>query len=129
MLIDQFTEEQLAQIRRELRELQKLSKASLNEELFKKVNNLFDARSYHDNCIFPYREVTEAIGTIADYTLDNFVYKHHGRAKKQIGWYRAQNIPSQMEEEYRQITEEILEIIQKHKKQKEFSLKKPEGLT
>lgn len=128
MLIDQFTEEQLIQIRRELREIQKLSKVSLNEELFKKVNNLFDAKSYRDNCIFPYRKVTEAIGTIADYTLDNFVYKHQGKAKKQIGWYRAQYIPSEMEEEYRQMTEEILDVIKKHKKQKEFSFKKPEKL-
>lgn len=126
MLIDQFTEEQLAQIRRELRELQKLSKASLNEELFEKVNELFDRESYHNECLFPYREVTEAIGTIADYTLDNFVYKHHGRAKKQIGWYRAQNIPNSKEEEYRQITEEILDVIRKHKTNKKFSLKKPE---
>lgn len=48
MLIDQFTEEQLAQIRRELREVQKLSKASLNYEISAKVEELFDTRSYHD---------------------------------------------------------------------------------
>jgi len=126
MLIDQFTEEQLAQIRRELREVQKLSKASLNYEISAKVEELFDTRSYHDECIFPYREVTDAIGTIVDYTLDNFVYKKHGQAKKQIGWYRSQNIPLQKEEEYREMANEILDIIRKHKKQREFSLKKPE---
>lgn len=126
MLIDQFTEEQLAQIRRELREVQKLSKASLNYEISAKVEELFDTRSYHDECIFPYREVTDAIGTIVDYTLDNFVYKKHGRAKKQIGWYRSQNIPLQKEEEYREMANEILDIIRKHKKQRKFSLKKPE---
>lgn len=126
MLIDQFTEEQLAQIRRELREVQKLSKASLNYEISAKVEELFDTKSYHDECIFPYREVTDAIGTIVDYTLDNFVYKKHGRAKKQIGWYRSQNIPLQKEEEYREMANEILDIIRKHKKQREFSLKKPE---
>lgn len=126
MLIDQFTEEQLAQIRRELREVQKLSKASLNYEISAKVEELFDTKSYHDECIFPYREVTDAIGTIVDYTLDNFVYKKHGRAKKQIGWYRSQTIPLKMEEEYKEIANEILDIIRKHKKQREFSLKKPE---
>jgi len=126
MLIDQFTEEQLAQIRRELREVQKLSKASLNYEISAKVEELFDTRSYHDECIFPYREVTDAIGTIVDYTLDNFVYRKHGRAKKQIGWYRSQNIPLPKEEEYKEMANEILDIIRKHKKQREFSLKKPE---
>lgn len=127
MLIDQFTEEQLAQIRRELREIQKLSKANLNEELFEKVNQIFDRETYHAQCLFPYREVTEAIGIIVDYTLDNFVYKNHGRAKKQIGWYRAQNIPREKEREYREMTEEILDVIRKHKHNKKFSLKKPEG--
>lgn len=128
MLIDQFTEEQLAQIRRELREIQKLSKATLHEELFQKVDEVFDRESYHKECIFPYREVSEAISTLADYTLDNFVYKKHGRAKKQIGWYRSQNIPNNKEKEYREITEEIMDIIRKHKKEKKFSLKKPEGM-
>lgn len=126
MLIDQFTEEQLTQIRRELREIQKLSKISINEEIFQKVDQIFDRKTYHNNCIFPYRAVTEAIGTIVDYTLDNFVYKKHGRAKKQIGWYRSQNISNNKEKEYKEMTEEILQIIRKHKKQKEFSLKKPE---
>ena len=126
MLIDQFTEEQLDQIRRELREIQKLSKASINYDISSQVEEIFDRKTYHDQCLFPYRAVTEAVGTIADYTTDNFVYKKHGRAKKQIGWYRAQNIPIQKEEEYKEIVHEILDIIRKHKKQKQFSLKKPE---
>ena len=126
MLIDQFTEEQLAQIRRELREVQKLSKASLNYEISAEVENIFDRDTYHKECLFPYRAVTDAIGTIVDYTMDNFVYKKHGRAKKQIGWYRSQTVPMNKEEEYRQIVHEIIDIIRKHKRNKEFSLKKPE---
>ena len=42
MLIDQFTEEQIAQIRRELREIQKLSKVSLNYEISAEVEKLFE---------------------------------------------------------------------------------------
>ena len=126
MLIDQFTEDQLAQIRRELREVQKLSKASLNYEISSEVENVFDSKSYHDECLFPYRAVTDAIGTIIDYTMDNFVYKKHGRAKKQIGWYRSQTVPINKEEEYRQIVHEIIDVIKKHKTNKKFSLKKPE---
>ena len=126
MLIDQFTEEQLAQIRRELREVQKLSKASLNYEISAEVENIFDRDTYHKECLFPYRTVTDAIGTIIDYTMDNFVYKKHGRAKKQIGWYRSQTVPIAKEEEYRRIVHEIIDVIKKHKTNKEFSLKKPE---
>ena len=126
MLIDQFTEEQLAQIRRELREVQKLSKASLNYEISAEVEKIFDRDTYHKECLFPYRAVTDAIGTIVDYTMDNFVYKKHGRAKKQIGWYRSQTVPMNKEEEYRQIVHEIVDVIRKHKRNKEFSLKKPE---
>lgn len=126
MLIDQFTEDQLAQIRRELREVQKLSKASLNYEISSEVEKIFDSKSYHDECLFPYRAVTDAIGTIVDYTMDNFVYKKHGRAKKQIGWYRSQTVPLNKEEEYRQIVHEIIDVIKKHKTNKKFSLKKPE---
>lgn len=128
MLIDQFTEEELAQIRRELREVQRLSKASLNYEISQEVESLFDSKSYHKECLFPYRAVTDAIATIVDYVMDNFVYKKHGRAKKQIGWYRSQTIPADKEQEYRQIVHEIIDVIRKHKKNKEFSLKKPEFL-
>ena len=128
MLIDQFTEEQIAQIRRELREIQKLSKVSLNYEISAEVEQLFDHSSYSKECLFPYWAVTDAVATIIDYTMDNFVYKHHGRAKKQIGWYRAQNIPLPKEEEYRAMAHEIINVIGKHRKQTQFSLKKPEGL-
>lgn len=126
MLIDQFTEEQIAQIRRELREIQKLSKTSINYDISGQIEEIFDKKTYHDQCLFPYRAVTEAIGVIIDYTMDNFVYKKHGRSKKMIGWYRAQNIPINKEEEYKEMAHEILDIIKKHKKQKQFSLKKPE---
>lgn len=127
MLIDQFTEEQLAQIRRELREVQKLSKASMNDEIIVEIDRLFDRKTYHQECLFPYRDVTLAIGTIADYTMDNFVYKHHGRAKKQIGWYRAQNIPQDKENEYKEIVKEIINVIRKHRLNRQFSLKKPQS--
>lgn len=126
MLIDQFTEEQIAQIRRELREIQKLSKTSINYDISGQIEEIFDKKTYHDQCLFPYRAVTEAIGIIVDYTMDNFVYKKHRRSKKMIGWYRAQNIPMNKEEEYKEMAHEILDIIKKHKKQKQFSLKKPE---
>ena len=125
MLIDQFTEEQLAQIRKELREVQRLSKASLNYEISSEVEKIFDTSSYHKECLFPYRVVTDAIGVIVDYTMDNFVYKNQGRSKKQIGWYRSQTISAQKEDECRQIVGEIINVIKKHKTTKEFSLKKP----
>ncbi len=128
MFIDQFTEEQIAQIRKELRLVQKLSKVTVNQELWEKIEKIFDRQSYHKENIFPYRELSDAITTIADFTVDNFIYKNQGRTKKQIGWYRNQNIPKEKEKEYLQITEEILDVIRNHKKNKAFSLKKPEKI-
>ena len=125
MLIDQFTEEQLIQIRRELRERQQLSKYTISEETWAKLDELFDHKSYSDQTLFPYRSVGDAICVIADFTTDNFIYKRQGKAKKQIGWYRAQSVPNEKEEEYKQIIKDILEVISKHRKQKECPLKRP----
>ena len=125
MLIDQFTEEEIAQIRRELKELQQLHKSSISEENWKEIDRLFGHKSYCDQCLFPYRAVGDAISVIADYTLDNFVYKHHGRSKKQIGWYRSQTVPQDKQETYRQIGKDILKVIEKYRKHKDFPLVKP----
>ena len=124
MLIDKFTADELVQIRRELRMVQTLHKGTLNNEVRKKLEELFDIKTYHDQSIFPIRTVEDAITTIADYTLDNFVYKNQGNTKKQIGWYRSQNITQTMEPEYREMLDELMEVITKHRKQKEFSLKR-----
>ena len=126
MLIDQFSEEEIAQIRRELRERQQLHKGSVSEETWREIDKIFDHKSYSDAAIFPYRAVGDAISVIADYTTDNFVYKNHGRSKKQIGWYRSQTIPSDKEATYRDVIQDILKVIQKYKTTKEFPLKKPE---
>ena len=125
MLIDQFSEEEIAQIRRELKERQQIHKYSVSEENWNEIDKLFGHKSYCNNGLFPYRAVGDAISVITDYTLDNFVYKHHGRSKKQIGWYRSQTIPKDKEEAYRQIGKEILEIIEKYRSYKDFPLTKP----
>ena len=126
MLIDQFTESELAQIKRELKMIQALGKESVNKEIRDKVDKLFDIPAYHTQLIFPTRSVGDAISTIIDFTLDNFVYKNQGKTKRQIGWYRSQQISQTMEPEYKQMIDEIIEIIKKHRKQKTFPLRKPE---
>ena len=125
MLIDQFTEEQIAQIRRELRERQQLHKGTVSEETWREIDKYFEHKSYSDASLFPYRAVGDAISVIADYVSDNFVYKNHGRSKKQIGWYRSQTIPQNKEAEYRSIVQDILDVIRKHRTYKAFPLKKP----
>lgn len=126
MLIDQFTEEEIAQIRRELKKRQQLHKYSFSQENWQEIDKLFEHKSYSDQCLFPYREIGDAISVIADYTLDNFVYKHQGRAKKQIGWYRSQTVPHDKQETYRQIGKDILKVIEQYRTNKDFPLTKPD---
>ena len=126
MLIDQFTEEQLIQIRRELRERQQIRKNNLSEEMWAEIDKLFDHKSYSAQTLFPYRSVGDAICVIADFTLDNFIYKRQGRTKKQIGWYRSQSIPQDKEEAYRKIVKDVLSAIAENRTHTEFPLKKPE---
>ena len=124
MLIDQFTPQQIAQIRRELREIQKMSKIGNNEKMWAEVNKLFDHKSYSDECLFPYRAVTDAISAICDFTFDNFVYKNTGRTKKQVGWYRSPTLPLGKEALYENMQQELLKVIEKYRMNSKFPLKK-----
>ena len=124
MFIDQFTEEQIALIRRELKERQSISKATEGEYIRQKVQEIFDWKSYSNAGLYPCRAVGDAISAIADYAFDNFIYKKQGRAKKQIGWYRSGVIRKDREEEYLHCVDEILDILRKYKTEKEFPLKK-----
>ena len=131
MLIDQFTEEQLAQIKRELKEVQGRSKGKAGRTIKDKVDAVFDHKSYSNAGLWPYSKVSEAIVAIVNYSLDNFVYRYSdGREKPNgkrysPGWYVNTVITEGMYEEYMQMSDEIIEVIKKHRKQKEFPHKAP----
>ena len=131
MLIDQFTEEQIAQIKRELKEIQGKSKGIAGRIIKDKVHELFDFKSYCNAGLFPYAKVTDSIVAIINCTLDNYIYRRgEGREKINgkrfsVGWYVNNVIPDNMYDEYMQIADEILKVIQKHRKAKEFPFETP----
>lgn len=118
MLIDQFTPDQLEQIKKELKYLKYTQKQRItqlqdrirkifpfNREASDEEEALWLARVGLDNMIYE----------MADLTLRNVTYvdKHTSNKKK---LQRGSTIPPKLQEEYLQFVDEILAAIEKHKK-------------
>lgn len=118
MFIDQFTPDQIEQIKKELKyceftQKQKITQLQdrirkifpLDREASDKEEALWLARVGLDNIIYE----------MADLTLRNVTYtdKHTSNKKK---LQRGSTIPPRLQEEYLQFIDEILAIIEKHKK-------------
>ena len=126
MIINQLTEEEIAQIKRELKQTQGHSKNIAGKEIKDKLDALFDYKSYSDVGLYPCYQLSNAIFAIVNNSLDNFVYRYGNEGKRNIiGWCNNTVIPNDIYEEYMQMSDEIIDLIKKHRKNTKFTKEKP----
>ena len=115
-MIEIFTEEELEIIKRELIQKKYLSpytKADLNKYISAKLDGIF-GNQFHRDDIRTYPGVEGLIIKACDMCFKNYqdIYSN-GKTKKKA-WV---HIPYDYREEYMQMVNEILDIVQKHNKE------------
>ena len=118
MLIDQFTPAQIAQIKKELKMTESIQKQSVTE-LNDKLRKVFPQKNHFDNkneeALWLERmSFRDIIYKLADFTLANVQFDSFRRGSRNIS--RDSRIPPDIQEEYVQFVDEILAVIEKHKK-------------
>lgn len=124
MLIDQFTPEELEQIKRELKFYpngnQKNYITHLNEEIRKIFpHNPKDNKTDEEKLWLARLRLDTKIYEIVDYTMRNITFKEKKRPGK-YGYerdaFRNSLIPVEIADEYKEFVDELLSLIKKHKK-------------
>ena len=124
MLLEQFTPDQIAQLRKELALIGNRSKKTELAGAIARIERIFDHDSYGAVNLFPYRAVYDAINVVTDYALDNFAYKTKNNHRG--SWGRNDQVPKDIRDEYVQTVNEILDVVEKHKKDRMCPVK-PQG--
>lgn len=124
MLIDQFTPEELEQIKKELKYYpngnQKNYITHLNEEIRRIFpRNFKDEKTDEEKLWLARVRLDTKIYEIIDYTMRNVTFKEKKRPGKH-GYereaFRNSLIPAGIVDEYKQFVDELLSLIEKHKK-------------
>lgn len=118
MLIDQFTPDQIEQIKKELEYLKYTQKQRITrlQDRIREIFPLDREASDEEQALWLARVgLDNMIYEMADLTLKNVTYtdKHTSNKKK---LQRGSTIPPRLQEEYLQFVDEILAAIEKHKK-------------
>jgi len=117
MLIDQFTAEQIEQIKTELKACKAVSKNNLTKAK-ERLKEIFphDLEESGEGLLWSERDdLYIQINNIIDITLRNVNFeksKRNGQIKAMKRGY----VPAEIRDEYREFANEILDLIEKHKK-------------
>lgn len=119
MLIDQFTPEQIAQIRKELKmtENSQKQKATNLKYKLRQIFPVVEGRSPEEESLWYARMgIDNLIYQIVDLTMRNTTYIKKTARTTSKDTVRSSLIPGSLEEEYVWFVDEILGLIEKHKK-------------
>lgn len=118
-MIEKFTEEELALIKKELGINQTAgSKKSICSKQYKRIKEIFP---HIGHSIYAEKQIWEDICEICDHTLKNYAKtgKPVGWNKNEEKWKRYSSIFEK--DKYRQLMDELLDVIEKYKKESDVS--------
>lgn len=119
-MLERFTEEEIAQIKRELSERdRKAQKSKLVENEMRRLEALFPRNKYQVTGSVSYRntitELKEYLLAVCDHITHNYTLRAKPTMRQKGEHYvRATCVPGEIEERYRQAFSDLVDVIEKH---------------
>lgn len=113
-MLEQFTKEQIEQIRKELKEHdRKTQKEMLLDDEIKRVENAFPREVYSPQGMYPASEIKLALFMLCDYCTNNFTVKTKSTARHRGAHIvRATCVPDKIAEKYRNVFAAFISVIE-----------------
>lgn len=114
-MIEQFTPEQLAQIRKELGMMNKnRQKDSLLHAQYARLDQVFPRRDYQLVGLYNWPELRQALTVLCDHTVNNYVAKQtHRDCNPRLA--RNNTVPAELTDRYKAVADEIIDVLERHK--------------